>query len=388
MSLNKFVKSGNIIRYQEIISSENLEKLESKTYALKCDVFGFYFEEMEKFSLPKKIYGNNSKYKERIINTFFSRKNSTGVLLSGLQGSGKSLLIKDLSLDLLNLGIPTILINQPFYDENFKILLSKIKQDCFIVFDEFEKVYSEEEYQESLLSLFDGVYINERKLILFSANNMWKLSQFLLNRPGRIFYHFKFKGMEECHIRSYCEDKLSSVHRNKEKIISDLISLSENSFFNFDLLQAFVEDINRYPDNSIGDLSDVINISFTTDRSERFEVVKIESKEKTFEIDKFEHQIYEINLAEKSYHWITFYPSKNYFSKDEYELELSSFDQEKIRKVQNSNKNTLIPKQNQFKNTDLVSVNNDSKIFIFESDELFIHLRKIKRKTYQDYGAF
>lgn len=390
--MSKFVKSQNIIRFEEFQSKVELDLLPPKVYSLKTDVFGFYFEEMEEFSLPRKIYGDNSALRERIMKTFFSRKNSTGVLLSGLQGSGKSLLIKELSIHLLKEEIPTILINSPFCDEEFKILLSKIKQECFIVFDEFEKVYSEERHQESLLSLFDGVYLNERKLIAFSANNVHALSRFLLNRPGRIFYHFKFQGMEETHIRSYCEDKLDNS-LDKEKIISDLISLSENSFFNFDLLQAFVEEINRFPEDNIAKLSNMINIAFVSDNEERFELIKVEAKNKDFDVIKFVPHMFNLNLMDQNYPsdcYFDFYPSKEYFEKYNPSHELDDYEDDDRSIIKSkSKKDKLVRVQGIFRSNRLVYSDNKAKIFVFESDECFIHLRKVKKTLYKSsYGAF
>jgi hypothetical protein len=64
----------------------------------------------------------------------------------------------------------------------------------------------------------------------------------MMNRPGRIFYSIDFKGLEVAFIREYCEDRLN----NKEYI--DKICEISGLFgeFNFDLLKALVEEMNRY----------------------------------------------------------------------------------------------------------------------------------------------
>ena len=61
---------------------------------------GFYLEPIDDFDLPPKLYGELQENADRITSTFMSREGSTGVLLAGEKGSGKTLLAKKLSLDL------------------------------------------------------------------------------------------------------------------------------------------------------------------------------------------------------------------------------------------------------------------------------------------------
>jgi hypothetical protein len=62
------------------------------------------------------------------------------------------------------------------------------------------------------------------------------------NRPGRIFYMLDFKGLDSDFIREYCEDRLD----NKE-YIERIVQITETfSAFNFDMLKALVEEMNRY----------------------------------------------------------------------------------------------------------------------------------------------
>ena len=47
-----------------------------------------------------------------------------------------------------------------------------------------------------------------RNLYLFSCNNLYKINQFFLSRPGRIFYHFKFDSLSSEVIQEYLKDNL------------------------------------------------------------------------------------------------------------------------------------------------------------------------------------
>ena len=73
-----------------------------------------YLEGVDDFQSVKKLYGSTTKDAERILNTYKSRGISTGILLNGEKGSGKTLLAKTLSIEGAKLGIPTIIINAPW----------------------------------------------------------------------------------------------------------------------------------------------------------------------------------------------------------------------------------------------------------------------------------
>jgi hypothetical protein len=62
------------------------------------------------------------------------------------------------------------------------------------------------------------------------------------NRPGRIFYMMDFRGLDIEFIREYCEDNL-----NAKEYIDKICSISSLfGEFNFDMLKAMVEEMNRY----------------------------------------------------------------------------------------------------------------------------------------------
>lgn len=236
-----FLKSGNTWR---VTSKEALDlhhKLPASNYVVKFDpMTGFYFEDIEPFSLPNKLYGSTTVDATRILSTFKNRESSTGVLLAGEQGSGKTLLAKMISIDAVKDSIPTIVINTPHCGDAFNTFIQDIEQPCIVMFDEFEKVYNDEQ-QQQVLTLFDGVF-NSRKLFLLTCNNKWRINQHMRNRPGRIFYLMDFEGLTVEFVREYCEDCLD----NKSYIDQVCKVASMFKQFNFDMLQALVEEMNRY----------------------------------------------------------------------------------------------------------------------------------------------
>lgn len=238
----QFLKSGKTYRVSSKEAMDLHDKLPAGNYTVQKDQMTgqLYLEQIEDFTAVKKMYGNTAKHTHRIINTFKDRSSSTGVMLNGEKGSGKTLLSKNISIELAKEGVPTIVINAPWAGDKFNQLLQSIEQPCIVLFDEFEKTY-DRETQESILTLLDGVF-NSKKLYILTCNDKWRVDQHMRNRPGRIFYMMDFIGLDVDFIREYCEDNLN----NKSHIqkICDISTLFKA--FNFDMLQALVQEMNRY----------------------------------------------------------------------------------------------------------------------------------------------
>jgi hypothetical protein len=240
--MSYFLKSGNTFKVSTKAAMDLHDKLPTGTYTVGFDKMSgtFYLEQIESFSLSGKIYGNATRHADRILQTFMSRPNATGVMLTGEKGSGKTLLTKKIAIDAALQDIPTIVINQPWAGEGFNNFIQMIDQPTVIIFDEFEKVY-DRETQEQMLTLLDGVYPS-KKLFMLTCNDKWRVDSHMRNRPGRIFYMIDFRGLDAEFIREYCMDNLNAKEYI-EKICSIATLFGE---FNFDMLKAMVEEMNRY----------------------------------------------------------------------------------------------------------------------------------------------
>lgn len=238
-----FVRSGNAFSVTDRDAINIQEKLPAGNYIVKEHPMTeeLYLEKVDNFTTVSKLYGKIDNYAERILVTFDSRPGSTGVMLSGEKGSGKSLLAREICIRAAEEGIPTIVINTPFFGDKFNNFIQVIEQDTVILFDEFEKVYHDTNKQEALLTLLDGAFPT-RKLFIMTCNDKYRVDHHMRNRPGRLFYMIDFTGLEKDFIIEYCEDVLV----NKEHIPT-IVNLSTLfSSFNFDMLKALVEEMNRY----------------------------------------------------------------------------------------------------------------------------------------------
>ena len=238
--MTKFVQKGKQFRTFDETSFSPMEKLPVGTYTIGQDLEGWLLTQIENYKIGK-IYGNVEKQAERIRHTFNSRPSGTGLLLSGEKGSGKTTLAKLLSVQLQEEDVPTIVINQPWAGESFNKLIQSIQQPAVVIFDEFEKVYHDKNDQNAMLTLLDGVY-PAKKLFILTTNDRWGISEHMRNRPGRLFYHLEYKGLEEQFVVDYCQDNLNNK-TNMQGVVN-MIELFEH--FNFDMLKAVFEEMNRF----------------------------------------------------------------------------------------------------------------------------------------------
>lgn len=240
--MTKYVQRGSAFYVAEDIDLVIFKELPVGTYVINLnEMSGTYsLQQVQGFKLGK-VYGDVGSKADRILNTYLGRGASTGVLLSGEKGCGKTMLSKLISIKAAEKNIPTILVNEALFGEEFNKFVQSIDQSCVIVFDEYEKVYNGKGEQDQLLTLLDGVYPTN-KLFILTTNDRWAVSQHMMNRPGRLFYNIEYTGLPSDFVKEYAEDNLLN-----KKNIAELCTFAEifNSF-NFDMLKALVEEMNRY----------------------------------------------------------------------------------------------------------------------------------------------
>jgi len=262
-----FAKHGNVYTITPDPTMDLHKRLPAGNYVMHPQI-GFYLETTDTFDIPKIIYGNTESQAKRILNTFKDRPHTTGILLVGEQGSGKTLLAKMISAKAAKEGMPTLLVNAPFVGDSFNTFLASIHQPVIVFFDEFEKVY-DKDHQPFLLTMLDGVY-GGNKLYLMTANDKYRIDVHLKNRPGRFFYFMEFRGLSKEFIEQYCERNL----KDKSNIQGILNIVTMFHEINFDMLQAMVEEMNRYGETPAQSL-EFLNVKPTFEFQETYKVTLV-----------------------------------------------------------------------------------------------------------------
>ena len=356
-----FLKQGSTYRVSKKEALDIQEKLPAGNYVVKKDEMSgqLFLETIDKFEIKGKIYGDTNKRADRILYAFEDRPSTTGVMLTGEKGSGKTLLAKMLSVKGYDKGIPTIVINAPWCGDQFNAFIQSIEQPVIVVFDEFEKVYDEHE-QEQMLTLLDGVYPT-KKLFVLTCNDKWRVNSHMRNRPGRVYYSLEYKGLDADFIREYCMDNL----QNKEHIEKIVGIAGTFDQFNFDMLKALLEEMNRF-DETPQEAMTMLNAKPEYGSTSRYAIKLVINGEEVKE-NNFEDKEWEGNPLNKNVNI-----SYKVIERDE-ETGDEDWDWQGIR----------------FTPDELKKIDDNGTKYVFTNKEgASLILTKVKEKTYSYWDAF
>lgn len=278
MITTKFMVQGPTVSIISLDDKAVLDSLPPQIYAVQFDkMIGFFLTIIkDRLEVPSVIYGSVHNRVEKCIKTYQDRNTSTGILLTGDKGTGKTLMMSLLANRVVDdLNLPVVLIKEPYSGDQFTMFIEQIGE-CCLVFDEFGKMYSnnsdDDSNQNSLLSLMDGVDKTKR-LILLTENRETDINEFMLNRPSRVYYHFKYTKLDRESIEGYCKD-----HNVELKVQDDILDLSHRlKIFSFDMLQAIVEEHKRFGED-ISDITKELNIDVRETFGASIEIVSIIDK--------------------------------------------------------------------------------------------------------------
>ena len=224
-------------------------------------------------SVPSHIYGKIPSYLKKSFDAFDRRQNNTGILLSGERGMGKSLFARMAINEALSRGMAVITVS----DSSAVPLVSQITQPLLVVLDEFEKNFakkpdddddaSTEGAQTQFLSMLDGIGSANKRMFIATVNDTSKLSKYMLNRPGRFYYHFTFKSLSEAEIREYLDRE---ANKASKKAIGMAVSVMQAYSINYDGIAAIAAELNA--GNSIEDTLRDLNLDREGEKQHRLEI--------------------------------------------------------------------------------------------------------------------
>ena len=145
--------------------------------------------------------------------------------------------------------------------------IESVDQECVVLFDEFDKTFKsndDDDEQAALLSLFDGT-TGGKKLFIVTCNELYSLNSYIVNRPGRFHYHFRFDYPSPDDIREYLRDKLNAGFYGE---IEKVVDFSRKVSLNYDCLRSIAFELNNGGDFA----SAVIDLNIMTTEDEEYSV--------------------------------------------------------------------------------------------------------------------
>lgn len=234
----------------------------------------------DKLKLPSKLYTFNEEFVNRVISTWTYTESNLGVLLSGLKGTGKSVVASQLSNAC---GVPVIILDKNSGNPS-EFISTYVRQDVCLFFDEFEKNFSEkrdctDHKLAPILSLLDGLSSTDKKLFsIMTINNDYGM-EYLLNRPGRIRYHRVFTSLPAS-VYTPIIDDLLKYPEFREDLLS---TCKEVHNLSIDTVTTLIREVNLFR-KPASELVEDMNILFT-DYGYDFTFVQLDPKDVNTQTD-------------------------------------------------------------------------------------------------------
>jgi SpoVK/Ycf46/Vps4 family AAA+-type ATPase len=251
MTKNEFIKIG-----EQIIAKPkgaDYDLIPGKVYDLSWNRWedSPIFKENGELNLPKKIYSTKTDdiFKKRII-TYFNKANTntTGIMLAGTKGTGKTVMAKILAKES---GLPIIIVNPDYPEGKLIKFFKSFTTPVCVLFDEVEKNFK----TKYMLDFLDGVEKTTQKLVIMTCNDLSQVSQYMQDRCSRIRYLRRYSPDENAAFLPMLADDFGI--KNKEEVVK---FCKENiKLLSMDNIVSFISEVKMLEDEDIS-LQEIINI--------------------------------------------------------------------------------------------------------------------------------
>ena len=253
MSKTIYVINGKNITLMDSVTSPVVESIPPAVYNIRFDMEGVHLIHLlDKFDLPTQFFGDIEKQHDILITDYRKAavgKKSTGALLAGVKGNGKTLLMEKVSNTLISMDIPIISV-----EENIPaFILRKVIRSighCCILFDEFEKNYNphtldperKSTHQVDLLTLFSDSSL-KGVMFIMASNSTATINSMFLIRPGRLKRMITFTSPGFEHFTQIAKSKgvFDRIDKYTLAYIKDYLRCCVNIDFGIDVILELVE---------------------------------------------------------------------------------------------------------------------------------------------------
>lgn len=255
--MTKFIKAGKNIRVKP--QGFDYDLINGQVYDLAWDNWNgtYIFSEDGNLNLPKKVYElkKDASFKKRVLTAFEKSKNqTTGVMLAGDKGTGKTILAKVIAKES---NLPIIVVNSEYPAAKLNMFFKEFDTPVCIIFDEIEKNWN----TEKMLEFLDGVQATAKKLVLMTCNSIDNVSQYMKDRCSRVRYLRRYSSNDNLELISTLVADSGIAKEKVEEttafIISNIKYLSIDNVLSFLSEVLFMED----EDFSLEEILEDMNIS-------------------------------------------------------------------------------------------------------------------------------
>ena len=255
-----FLKVGDRVMFKPKVEGLEYNLEAGKVYTVEVDNWSdaISFKIVPDLVMPEKLYEteDSTKFINKVIDYFNkSTDGTTGVMLSGLKGSGKTITAKNIAL---HSNLPIILIDKSFRSELISKLFNLLENvPACIMFDEIDKL-GKHYADDYLLKVLDGANTCGKKLFLCTCNDTDAINEYLKDRCSRIRYWKKFDEVSPSLITEILNDKLND--KSEVGALTDFI-VEKFECASFDNIVSFADEVNEYPTASFEELLADMNLS-------------------------------------------------------------------------------------------------------------------------------
>lgn len=262
-----FVKENkNTFKFTEADPSNIIPKLEAGLYDIKIEksMFGKTLKYIKNTTFTKKDQKQEGVYKEsqdaidkfldpvhQQIKKDMGMHNRLGMLFHGLPGTGKTFTAIQLGLQLVEKKDAIVIITNELDEINLVETVDNIRASddsnrlIVLIFDEFEKSYP---YCNTtkLLGFLDGTDSRDNVVVLATANDISKLPNTLLDRPGRFEKVLEYAIGNDTVRTTIIESLIPEVYKDKVTVADIDDFCKDVKDINIDTIRIIVRDYIYY----------------------------------------------------------------------------------------------------------------------------------------------